>query len=350
MSRKRGRLALALCIAGVSCVALFAGIYVIVYIYSAWRSERVETDDWQEDGVAHRSLKLGELHHARHYLKPSDPELWGKPDRDFSRLATTYYHRHGPAGRVMELMNWFPGPDNTYAADVRMPASLVGLGATPHSLPLAQLVGVWSEPPYAKVFLLDGCMASYARPYQWVDFYEHNSDVIALSLAAQGERPKFAYLTDAQQRGAHIRLLQGQERKSLAENGPKKFYHVLVADVGTDAIVKNLMTREATALYFEALTDDGILLVHTTNRYYDLSRVVADVAGSLGLVVAVARDNRPKLAKGQFVSEWMVVARRPERFAAVRARIPPERFIDLRPMQGQGRHIWVDGAWNAFPR
>lgn len=50
------------------------------------------------------------------------------PD-EWSRLATTYYHRDGPVGRVLERFNWFPGPENTYAADARLPAALVGLAA-----------------------------------------------------------------------------------------------------------------------------------------------------------------------------------------------------------------------------
>ena len=42
------------------------------------------------------------------------------------RLATTYYHRDGPVGRVMEKFNWSPGPPNcnTYHADARILASL----------------------------------------------------------------------------------------------------------------------------------------------------------------------------------------------------------------------------------
>ena len=30
---------------------------------------------------------------------------WGKPEKNYSRLATTYYHRLGPAGVVMETQS-----------------------------------------------------------------------------------------------------------------------------------------------------------------------------------------------------------------------------------------------------
>ena len=80
----------------------------------------------------------------------------GDPDQDFSRLATTYYHPGSPIGDVLRRFNWFPGPDNTYWADARMPASLVGLAASipgVAAIPMSDLVGIWSEPPVACVHL-----------------------------------------------------------------------------------------------------------------------------------------------------------------------------------------------------
>src|SRR5262249_28772777 len=161
--------------------------------------------------------------------------------------------------------------ENTFAADARMPTSLLGMVGTPGGLPLTSLVGCWSEPPYAKILIKDGCLASYARPYQWVDFYERNPAFIKLSLPPPGDAPKFTFIRDALDRGANLRVIEGSERTKLAENGPKRFYRVLVVDAirgRTDIVAKEFLTREAMALFFETLTDDGILLVHTSNRDY----------------------------------------------------------------------------------
>ena len=83
---------------------------------------------------------------------------------DWSRYPTTYYHPGSQVGAVLKRLNWFPGPLNTYWADARMPASLLGLGASmagASNLPLGQLVGVWSEPPIACVHLGLGTLGRF---------------------------------------------------------------------------------------------------------------------------------------------------------------------------------------------
>jgi hypothetical protein len=295
MSRKRRTLLVAAVVAVILCLSVGGAVYFVLNM----RSENLQTSDEHEgDGLTSRMLRVGTVAHGKQFLEPSDPGLAGRPDSDFSRLATTYYHRQSPAGRALETMNWFPGPENTYWADVRMPASLVGLAATPGGLPLTQLVGVWSEPPIAKVFLGEGSLASYGRPYQWVDFYERNRDLIKLSLREDAKPPRFTFVQHALARGMNVRVLQGPERQVLTERGPKRFYKVMVVDItrgvtaiyGTSLVSRELMTAEAMALFLECLSDDGILLIQTSSRTYDLVSTVADAACSLGCSCVVAND------------------------------------------------------------
>ncbi len=180
-----------------------AAFYLVVFAYPVWVSERFETADSRDGTGTARMLMIGKVAHGRQFLRPTDPQEVGKPDADFSRLATTYYHRSGPVGRAMEKFNWFPGPENTYAADARMAASQVGLCATAGAGPWASLIGAWSEPPYAAILIKDGCMASYARPFQCVDFYERNPALIGLSLPAANAQPRFTFIHDARNRGAN---------------------------------------------------------------------------------------------------------------------------------------------------
>ena len=68
-----------------------------------------------------------------------------------------------------------------------------------------------------------------------------------------------------------------------AGGGPEDFYHMMVVDAfSSDAIPVHLITKEAIAMYFKHLRKDGILCVHTSNRYVDLPLVVAAVAKDLG--------------------------------------------------------------------
>jgi hypothetical protein len=255
----------------------------------------------------------------------------------------------------MELLNWFPGPENTYAADARIVASQVGLWAMPAAGPWVPLIGAWSEPPYAAILIKDGCMASYARPFQCVDFYERNPAFISLSLPACNEQPRFTFIRDAKDRGANVRVLEGPERTVLAERGPKQFYHVLVVDIlrgRTDVLAEELMTKEAMAKYFETLVDDGVLLIQTSNRTYNLSPVVADVAQSLGFPCVSLRD-RPATPgpgpRGHFTSEWVLVGRTAAVLARVRAHMPANPApnglqIDWLPMNASGNPAWTDGS------
>ncbi|MET3845704.1 hypothetical protein ABIE49_007782 [Bradyrhizobium sp. OAE829] len=58
----------------------------------------------------------------------------------------------------------------------------------------------------------------------------------------------------------------------------------------SDAIPVHLLTREAVAGYLSKLTPHGVIVVHISNRYFDLAPVVGNVAQSLGLVAYLRED------------------------------------------------------------
>jgi len=311
----------------------------------------------------------GHINHGMNIFKPDSKADWGKPDKDYSRLATTYYHRWGPAGIVMEKFNWFPGPQNTYWADARMPASMVGQAALPLGtgiLPVGQLVNLWSEPPFATIGLGTGTMASYGRPFQHVHYYEIDNHVRRLSLPLgkneyyfskatlpaelpftykdyRENKPRtyFNSLKDAINRGSEVEVLMGDARlrmnlpyKNLHEDpaqggGPENFYHMMVVDAfSSDAIPVHLITKEALQMYFKHLTEDGILCVHTSNRYVDLPLVVAAVADSLGYSYRRGHDAAPVPELGRFTSEWVMVAKKDEYLSGLF--VPPNYDDQLR--------------------
>jgi hypothetical protein len=331
-------------------------------------------------GLPYTNMIHGTTDHGMNFRRPESAKDWGNSDKDFSRLATTYYHRKGPAGRVMELYNWFPGPMNTYWADARMPATLIGLGATPMpwtSFQSDMALGLWTEPPYATIGLGTGTMASYARPFQHMHYYEIDKHVLRLSVPGatapfykgHPHEPLFTYLRDAKERGADLWVMMGDARLRMAQpfsgkddfsdwttdvankyyshevtvqeydrdsdkllpqskknlmvvdgdvgGGPDNFYHMMVVDAfSSDAIPVHLITEEAIKMYFTKLREDGILCVHTSNKYVNLVPVVADVAKALGYVAWRGHDSAPGKAthaaeeRGHYTSEWVMVARK----------------------------------------
>src|SRR6266571_2167429 len=59
------------------------------------------------------------IHWGLNYHRPANKEEWGDPDKDFTRLPTTYFHPRGPLGAALRRFNWFPGAPNTFHADAR---------------------------------------------------------------------------------------------------------------------------------------------------------------------------------------------------------------------------------------
>jgi hypothetical protein len=293
------------------------------------------------------------------------------------RLATTYYHRHGPIGLVMLKFDWFTDPKqlDAHPGDARLPASLVGLGMPSYGeyLPLGQLTGVWSEPPVAAIGVNVGTPASYARPYQFFDFYDLDRTALTLSLPQGKKTPYFLYLSDAKQRGANLRFLIGQVRETIKAKGPRQFYHVLLIDTVRQEVrnpEKELLTKEALASFFEMLVEHGVVCIHTSNRDWALAPVVADVAQSLGLHCKVCDDNGD-FRNGRFGSQWIVVARKAEylthlpesksdfdipgfqMFKGRRGRHTGPILITTKGFSVQvptatGKHVWTDGGTNSM--
>lgn len=325
-------------------------------------------------------LMHGTTYHGRNYYS-SYKDKYQKNRVDLSRLATTYYHRYGPVGAVMERDNWFTAPagatakgpslgagkQNSFHADARLPASIMGLLATPGGNmagAMGAILDTWSEPPFATIGLGTGTMASYARPFQFMTYYEIDEVIREFSLPESGVEGRFTYLQNAIKRGVNLEVVMGDARQSLevtmdterpnrdkrrekynlqssfvysgnfdaekfAYRKPapstspirQKFYKALNVDAfSSDAIPIHLVTKKAINLYLDTLTDDGVLCVHTSNRHMDLVRPVARIAlelskesqaaGGPAINCMVGKDlGEKELYMGHFTSEYVMIYR-----------------------------------------
>jgi len=340
--------------------------------------------------LTYRQLIHGHIDHGMNFLRPalSAEQKKALKDReyeyDFTRLATTYYHRYGPAGIVMEKFNWFPGvkgeSQNTFYSDVRLPAAIAGLTVADlgsGNIPSGALAGMWSEPPFATIGLGTGTMASYARAFQHCHYYEIDNVIRKLSLPEDGSEPWFNYLGDAIKRKAEVQVLMGDARLRMAMpyksyrldpelgGGPDNFYHMMVVDAfSSDAIPAHLITKQAIQMYFTKLTEEGILCVHTSNRFVNLPKVVAAVASDLGYAYRKGRtdyerettDNKrftlaTRETLGHFTSEWVMVARKQdylEKLEEITRGMPTVSkgpYWSPRP-KADPRYLWTDDHYN----
>jgi hypothetical protein len=184
-----------------------------------------------------------------------------------AREPLLYFYRGGPAGQVFaELRRHAP------AARV----GVVGLGA--------------------------GSLACYARPADRWTFYE--VDPLVERLAR--DRRLFTLLDGCD---AVAKIVLGDGRLSLA-HAAGAHYNLLVLDAfNSESLPVHLITREALAIYLRTLAPHGLLLFDVSNHYLDLAPVLANLAGSAGLVAFERDDSKAGRAGGRAPSRWVVIAR-----------------------------------------
>jgi hypothetical protein len=144
-----------------------------------------------------------------------------------------------------------------------------------------------------------GTVVCYARPGQHCIFYEINPAVLRLAR----DSSFFTYLHDAQSRGVEVQVVLGDGRLSIDSN--PTIHDVLIIDAfSSDAIPVHLLTREALQIYLRKLSAHGLLVFHITNRFVDLTPVLADLARELGLISLFYSHEESNCN-----SWWMVLAR-----------------------------------------
>ena len=179
-----------------------------------------------------------------------------------------------------------------------------------------------------------GTIAAYGRPGDLFQFYEINPAVVPIA------RNVFTYIRDS---GAHVSIIEGDARNSLAHEPPQNFNVLAVDAFSGDAIPLHLLTTQALTLYRRNLAPGGIIAFHISNRHVDLEPVVAAIAASAGMearhVYTLANEST-----GEYTATWMLVTdnaaflQQPE--LAARA-FPPETEPRLRP--------WTDDFSSLVP-
>ena len=138
-----------------------------------------------------------------------------------------------------------------------------------------------------------GTIAAYAGRGDLFCFYEINPEVKRVA------EQYFTYVADARARGADVQIVLGDARvqmeRELAENGSRQFDVLAVDAFSSDSIPMHLLTLECVRdVYFKHLQPEGILALHISNRYLDLSRVTRALAEKLDLhIVRIDSDDAP---------------------------------------------------------
>jgi hypothetical protein len=262
-------------VAAVVCVALSRhslrfGLAVAGLLVAAWAASLGHTNVIHQErsffGV-HRVEESDDeiIHELRHGTIVHGGQIGG-----IAIDPTTYYHREGPAGQLLEAL-----PDR----GVVKRAALVGLGA--------------------------GTMACHARKGEHWTFFEIDPAVERIAR----ENRLFSYLRDCDGR---YDVVLGDGRLSLEKQRDARFGFIVLDAFGSDAVPVHLLTREAVELYSEKLAPHGVMAFHISNSYLDLEPVVGNVASAIGLTCFAQSDQvsqEETARKYKLSSQWVAMAR-----------------------------------------
>lgn len=293
--QQAGLLYLTLAVIGVATVGARVPFLIVLagslFLFGGFRALTMSWDG----GVRTRSYfgvytitELSDQKRMAHGTTLHGVQLTGSPER--LRTPTTYYVPGSGVGQAMLALPALYGP--------RARVGVVGLGT--------------------------GTLACYATPGQRWSFYEIDPAVVELA------RGPFRFLDQCR---PDARIILGDARVRLAD-APEGSLDLLVLDAfSSDAVPMHLMTLEAFATYDRALAQDGLLLVHISNRFLALEPVV-ERAAALGGWSAAQLAYSPSLTEEldeAATSDWIALSRSPETLARLTARNPEWRQLATQP-------------------
>jgi hypothetical protein len=136
-------------------------------------------------------------------------------------------------------------------------------------------------------------------------FYEIDALVAKIAL----DPSKFSFMSKC---APDAKIILGDARLTLGDQTATYDYLMLDA-FSSDSIPVHLLTREALALYMSHLKDNGLLVIHISNRNMELQSVTAALAKDAGLAIKgrILAEATGKF-EDRFPSSVVVLARKPE--------------------------------------
>ena len=152
----------------------------------------------------------------------------------------------------------------------------------------------------AVVGLGSGSLACHRRKGETWTFFEIDPEVVRIA-----SNPRFfSFLSEC---APDAGIVLGDARLTLA-NATQRYDIIVIDAFSSDAIPVHLLTREAVAGYLSRLEENGVLVMHISNRHMELGRVVAAVGGAEGLVTYLKHDNRPAASPPDYKMNAIVAA------------------------------------------
>jgi hypothetical protein len=262
---------------------------------------RVLEEDKSDPGQHRLTLMHGRIEHGFQFADPEKrywPTSYFGPDSGAGIAILFHPHRHG-------------GGDG--GSHLRI--GVVGLGA--------------------------GTIAAYGEQGDYIRFYEINPAVLSFS------NKFFTYRRDC---SAKVDVVLGDARISMEHErqiGASAQFDVLIIDAfSSDAIPVHLLTQECFRTYLYHLNSDGVLAVHISSRYFDLSSVVRgivrpDQARDMQALLITSESSE---FQGTDATRWVLLTRNADFLNSEEVR----RYVQPWPADAPPAQPWSDDYSNLF--
>jgi hypothetical protein len=167
---------------------------------------------------------------------------------------------------------------------------------------------------YGIVGLGAGSSACHMQEGETWRFFEIDPTVIKIA-----KDPKnFTFISKCQ---PDIDIVVGDARLTMAKEKDASFDLFIIDAFSSDAIPMHLLTSEAVTMYLNKLKSDGVVLLHTSNRYLDLESVLSATlrelpSGTAGIIVS---DNEADGSYAQSTSNVVIFTKSEEALQPYRA-------------------------------
>ena len=184
---------------------------------------------------------------------------------------------------------------------------------------------------YGIVGLGTGSSSCHKREGETWRFYEIDPMVIKIA-----KNPKnFTFISKCQ---PDIDIVVGDARLTMAKEKDESFDLFIIDAFTSDAIPVHMLTTEAVKMYLDKLKPDGVVLLHTSNRYLDLDSVLSAIQKELppGTAGIVMSDTNADRSYAQSTSTVVVFAKSEEA-------LEPYRSIEgIAELDDGGLRAWSD--------
>jgi spermidine synthase len=208
-----------------------------------------------EADINMRKLLHGDTLHGRESM---DAQLAGQP--------LSYYHRTGPVGDVMSLLESRPLSH----------VAVVGLGT--------------------------GSIAAYGKHNRHITFFDVDPQMVDVAGRF------FSFVNRC---GNDCDIQTGDGRLLLARQPDGQYDAIILDAFSSDAIPAHLVSREAVRMYLSKLNAAGLLMFHVSNRYLDVERLVSTTLVAEGATAFVRHDN-DETPPGKSGSHYIVALKDPQ--------------------------------------